>query len=210
VADFPARQRPFRAGKTLGSGDKGAFGRKTPGPETGGAPPGSEDPIRAAKEFNVMKGMNVIGSGFLLGALILCTGCPSEGYHLKSIIQTDAAPEAIGPYSQAVMVRDTLYLSGQIAIDPATGELIRGDIEKETHRVLKNIGAILEYTGLRYDDVVKVQIFLKDMDHYGKVNEIYKQYFTKKFPARAVVQVAKLPKDVSIEISAIALRNAGW
>lgn len=161
-------------------------------------------------EYVTMRWMKPILSCLPLFALILCTGCPSDGYHLKSIIHTDTAPAAIGPYSQAVMVRDTLYLSGQIAIDPATGELTTGDIEKETHRVLQNIGAILEYTGLRYDDVVKVQIFLKDMDHYGRVNEIYKQYFKKDFPARAVVQVARLPKDVSIEISAIALRNAGW
>jgi 2-iminobutanoate/2-iminopropanoate deaminase len=108
------------------------------------------------------------------------------------------------------MVRDVLYMSGQIAIDPATNEVIRNDIEKETRQVLGNMGAVLEFAGMGFADVVQVQIFLKDLNHYGKVNEIYKEYFEKDFPARAVVQVARLPKDVSIEIMAVAYRGAGW
>jgi 2-iminobutanoate/2-iminopropanoate deaminase len=127
----------------------------------------------------------------------------------KSIVATEGAPAAIGPYSQAVMHGNTLYLSGQIAIDPKTGELVTGDIEKETHLVLKNIGAVLKAAGMGYEDVVQAQVFLKDLDDYGVVNGIYAQYFKKDPPARAAVQVARLPKDVSIEIMCTASLGAG-
>jgi 2-iminobutanoate/2-iminopropanoate deaminase len=122
---------------------------------------------------------------------------------------SDAAPEAIGPYSQAVLVGDTLYLSGQIAIDPETGALVRDGIEKETRRVLDNIGAVLKSAGMNFADVVQVQVFLKDLDHYSKMNAIYAEYFKADFPARAAVQVARLPKDVSIEIMCTAVKGAG-
>ncbi len=128
---------------------------------------------------------------------------------VKTIIATDAAPAAIGPYSQAVQVGDTLYLSGQIAIDPATGKLVEGGIEAEARQVLKNIQAVLEAAGMGFADVVQAQVFLKDLDHYSLVNKIYAEYFKKDFPARAAVQVARLPKDVAIEIMAVAVRGAG-
>ena len=127
----------------------------------------------------------------------------------KTIIATENAPAAIGPYSQAVLVNDTLYLSGQIAIDPKNGKLITGDIEKETRLVLDNIQAVLEKAGMSMDDVVQAQVFLKDLNHYGLVNGIYGEYFKKDYPARAAVQVARLPKDVSIEIMCVAVKGAG-
>ncbi len=125
------------------------------------------------------------------------------------IISTPQAPAAIGPYSQAVLAGDTLYLSGQIAIDPATGKLVRGGIERETRQVLDNMGAVLRAAGMDFANVVQVQVFLKDLNHYGVVNDIYSEYFKKNFPARAAVQVARLPKDVSIEIMATARRGGG-
>jgi 2-iminobutanoate/2-iminopropanoate deaminase len=133
-----------------------------------------------------------------------------QGAHAaKKIIASDAAPAAIGPYSQAVMTGNTLYLSGQIAIDPETGALVRDGIEKETRRVLDNIGAVLKAAGMDFADVVQVQVFLKDLDHYSKMNSIYAEYFKADFPARAAVQVARLPKDVSIEIMCTAVKGAG-
>jgi len=140
-----------------------------------------------------------------------CEGsCITSGAaRAKKIIATDAAPAAIGPYSQAVLAGDTLYLSGQIAIDPGTGALVRDGIEKETRRVLDNIGAVLEAAGMNFADVVQVQVFLKDLDHYSKMNAIYAEYFKEDFPARAAVQVARLPRDVSIEIMCTAVKGAG-
>jgi 2-iminobutanoate/2-iminopropanoate deaminase len=130
-------------------------------------------------------------------------------HHSKNIIATGAAPAAIGPYSQAVKVGKTLYLSGQIAINPATGKLVEGGIEKEARKVLDNIGAVLKAAGMDFADVVQVQVFLKDLNHYGLVNKIYAEYFKSDFPARAALQVARLPKDVSIEVMAVAVEGAG-
>ena len=127
----------------------------------------------------------------------------------KRIIATDGAPAAIGPYSQAVMVGNTLYLSGQIAIDPTSSKLVEGGIEMEARQVLDNIGAVLEAAGMDFADVVQVQVFLENLDHYGLVNKIYAEYFKTDFPARAAVQVARLPKNVSIEIMAVAVKGAG-
>jgi len=124
---------------------------------------------------------------------------------MKKIIFTPNAPNAIGPYSQAVQVGNMLYLSGQIAIDPSSSTLITGDVERETQQVMENIGAVLDSQGLGYEHIVKTSIFLKDMDDFGIVNEIYGSYFTHDFPARETVQVARLPKDVSVEISVIAV-----
>jgi 2-iminobutanoate/2-iminopropanoate deaminase len=124
----------------------------------------------------------------------------------KTIISTPDAPAAIGPYSQAVMVGHTLYCSGQIAIDPATGQMIDGDVQEETHQVLKNLGAVLKAAGMDYKDAVRATVFMSDMDNYGKINDVYKQYFTENPPARAAVQVARLPKDVQVEISLIAVK----
>lgn len=141
--------------------------------------------------------------------IIIVLGCISCTCTSKKIIATENAPKAIGPYSQAVLVGDTLYLSGQIAIDPKSGELITGDIEKETRLVLNNIKAVLEAAGMGFDDVVQSQVFLKDLDHYSVMNQIYAEYFKKDYPARAAVQVARLPKDVSVEILCVAVRGAG-
>lgn len=125
----------------------------------------------------------------------------------KQIIQTENAPAAIGPYSQAVKAGGFLFLSGQIAIDPATGNLEQTDIETETHRVMKNIEAILEKANLKFKNVVKATIFLKSMDDFAKVNSVYSTYFKSDFPARETVEVSRLPKNVNIEISVIAFAS---
>lgn len=122
----------------------------------------------------------------------------------KKIIFTTAAPAPIGPYSQAVMVGNTLYVSGQIPIDPQTNQLVGGDIAEETRQVMLNIGAILKEAGMSYQNIIKSSIFLKDMNNFGKVNEIYGEFFTSDYPARETVEVARLPKDVNVEISVIA------
>jgi 2-iminobutanoate/2-iminopropanoate deaminase len=125
----------------------------------------------------------------------------------KKIIFTNAAPAPIGPYSQAVMIGDTLYVSGQIPIDPATGALVNGTIEDEARQVMLNIKAILNEAGLDFPNVVKTGIFLKDMNNFSKVNEVYGQFFTDQYPARETVEVARLPKDVNVEISVIAVKD---
>jgi 2-iminobutanoate/2-iminopropanoate deaminase len=123
---------------------------------------------------------------------------------MKTIINTTNAPAPIGPYSQAVKLGNMLYASGQIAIDPANGELVLTDITSETHCVMKNVGAILEAAGMNFSHVIKTSIFLKDMNNFAAVNEIYGSYFLSDFPARETVQVSKLPKDVNVEITIIA------
>ena len=123
----------------------------------------------------------------------------------KSVIETDKAPKAIGPYSQAIQAGNLLFLSGQIPLDPETGELVKGDIGQQTNRVLENITGILESQKLGMEDVVKVTIFLKDIGNFNKVNEVYSTYFPSSPPARSTVEVARLPRDVEIEIEAIAL-----
>jgi len=122
----------------------------------------------------------------------------------KTIINTSNAPSAIGPYSQAVLVNNTLYCSGQIAIDPASGELVLDTIQAETHRVMLNIAAILAEAKMHFSNVVKTSIFLSDMNNFAVVNAIYAEYFVQPYPARETVQVAKLPKGVNVEISVIA------
>lgn len=124
----------------------------------------------------------------------------------KKIIHTDQAPAPIGPYSQAVMAGPVLYLSGQIAIDPATGRLDTSDIGAETRQVMSNLGAVLEKAGMDFSKVVKTTIFLSDMDHFAQVNEIYGTYFTGDYPARETVAVKTLPKNVNVEISMIAVQ----
>ncbi len=124
---------------------------------------------------------------------------------MKKAILTTNAPAPIGPYSQAIQAGDTVYISGQIAIDPSTGNLITTSIEDETHQVLKNVGAILEAAGLTYENVVSCSVFIKDMELFGRINAVYTTYFSAGIPpARALVQVSDLPKHVNIEISAIA------
>ena len=125
---------------------------------------------------------------------------------MKRVINTDKAPAPIGPYNQAILVNGMLFISGQIAINPGTNELVLESLEKETHQVLTNLGAILEEVGFTFEDVVKTTIFLSDMSFFPKVNEIYGLYFTGDFPARETVAVAGLPKGVNVEISATAIK----
>ncbi|MDQ0591862.1 2-iminobutanoate/2-iminopropanoate deaminase [Chryseobacterium ginsenosidimutans] len=123
---------------------------------------------------------------------------------MKKVINTVNAPAAIGPYSQANMANGVLYISGQIPVDPATGKLVEG-IEKETHQVMKNLEAILNEAGMTFKNVVKASIFLKSMDDFAVMNDIYASYLdAESFPARETVQVSCLPKNVDIEISMIA------
>ena len=124
----------------------------------------------------------------------------------KTIIQTDKAPSPIGPYSQAVMIDNILFVSGQVAIDPATGNLNSKDITAETTQVMQNIKAILTEAGMGFENIVKTTIFLKNMDDFAKVNEIYGSNFAGDFPARETVQVSKLPKDANVEISVTAVK----
>lgn len=124
----------------------------------------------------------------------------------KTIILTDKAPAPIGPYSQAVQVGNMLFVSGQIAINPANNQLVLDDIKTETQMVMKNIEGILKKAGYSFENVVKSTIFLKNMDHFTSVNEVYGSYFPNNPPARETVQVAKLPKDVNVEISVIAVK----
>ena len=126
--------------------------------------------------------------------------------YMKEIVKTNNAPEPIGPYNQAVWAGDTLYMSGQIAIDPKTGQLITSNIEEETELVMKNIGAVLSAAGTEFSKVVKCSIFLSDMELFGQVNEIYGRFFSENSPARETVAVRTLPKNVNVEISVIALR----
>jgi 2-iminobutanoate/2-iminopropanoate deaminase len=123
----------------------------------------------------------------------------------KKVIQTEKAPKAIGPYSQAIQAGNFLFLSGQIPLDPKTGELVKGDIRKQTQQVLENIKGILESQGLGMENVVKVAIFLKDIANFNQVNEVYATYFPSSPPARSTVEVAKLPRDADIEIEALAI-----
>jgi len=126
---------------------------------------------------------------------------------MKQIINTTHAPAPIGPYNQAVSANGFVFVSGQIPLDAATGQLVSGDIKAETHKVMENIEAILAEAGLNFSHVVKTSIFLTDMGSFGSVNEVYGSYFTDNFPARETVQVAALPKNVNVEISVIALKS---
>ena len=123
---------------------------------------------------------------------------------MKIIINTKNAPEPIGPYSQAIKVDNTLYVSGQIAIEPTWDKLITSSIEEETRQVMDNIGAILKAAGLNFSNVIKCSIFVKDLNDFTKVNEIYGSYFKSHYPARECVEVSRLPKDMNVEISCIA------
>lgn len=125
---------------------------------------------------------------------------------MKQIIQTSNAPQAIGPYSQAVMANDTLYVSGQIPVVPATGAIVSDKIEDQTRQVMENAKAVVEAAGLTLDNVVKTTVFIKNMDDFGTINGIYSEYFKENCPARACVEVARLPKDVLIEMEVIAVK----
>lgn len=124
---------------------------------------------------------------------------------MKKALKIPNAPAPIGPYSQAILIKDTLYVSGQIPLDPNTGELVNDSIENSTHQVLKNISSLLNEAGMSFDNVVKCSIFLKNLDNFNSVNKIYAEYFRSIPPARETVEVSKLPMDVDIEISCIAV-----
>lgn len=124
----------------------------------------------------------------------------------KTIINTPDAPAPIGPYNQAVLAGNTLYVSGQIAIDPPTGNMILDNIDDETHQVMKNLGNILQAAGFEFGNVVKCTIFVNDMNNFARVNEAYGSYFDQDPPARETVEVSGLPKGVNVEISCIAIK----
>ena len=123
---------------------------------------------------------------------------------MKEIISTSNAPSAIGPYSQAVKAGNLLFISGQVPLDPATGEVVEGDITVQTRRVLDNVKAILTEAGADFSNVVKTTVFLKDMNDFVPMNRVYAEYYPENCPARSAVQVGRLPKDVSVEIETIA------
>lgn len=126
---------------------------------------------------------------------------------MKKIIATQQAPGAIGPYSQAVQAGDFLYISGQIPLDPATGELVAGDIAAQTKQSLQNIGAILKAAGMDYSNVVKTTVLLQSMGDFAAMNEVYAQFFSSDCPARAAFEVAALPKGAQVEIEAVAYKG---
>lgn len=125
---------------------------------------------------------------------------------MKQVIQTSNAPQAIGPYSQAIMAGDTLYVSGQIPVVPATGAIVSDHVEEQARQVMENVKAVVEAAGLTLDNVVKTSVFIKNMDDFTKINAVYSEYFKENCPARACVEVARLPKDVQIEMEAIAVK----
>lgn len=127
---------------------------------------------------------------------------------MKTILKTDNAPAPVGPYNQAIIANGMLYASGQIAIDPASGDLITDSIEAETHQVMKNIGAILTEAGLTFENIVKCSVFVSDMHMYSRINAVYAEYFDEATaPARELVEVANLPKFVNVEISVTAMMS---
>ena len=123
----------------------------------------------------------------------------------KEVISTDKAPAAIGPYSQAVKINGMIFVSGQIAIDPGTGSIVDGNVQDQTRQVLNNVKAVLEAAGSSLDKVAKTTVYITDMDNFSKVNEIYAEFFIDQPPARACVEVSRLPKGVSVEIEAVAI-----
>ena len=142
----------------------------------------------------------------LFTGAVLFTACESESNGLKKVIATDQAPKAIGPYSQAILVDGTLYLAGQIALDPSSGKLVEGGIEVQTRRVMQNLNAVLDAAGYRFDDVVQTQVFLSNLNHYKAMNSVYATYFDERPPARAVVEAARIPRDALVEIMMVAQR----
>ena len=123
---------------------------------------------------------------------------------MKQAVSSDRAPKAIGPYSQAVRAGQLLFVSGQIPLDPDTGQMVAGDVAAQTRRVLENVRAVLDAANRSFADIVRTTIFLADMNDFAAVNEVYGQYFSQPYPARATVQVARLPKDARVEIDVIA------
>jgi 2-iminobutanoate/2-iminopropanoate deaminase len=131
----------------------------------------------------------------------------SKADSVKKVIATKGAPEAIGPYSQGIVVENVLFCSGQIPIDPNTGEVVNGSVEEQTRQVLDNLGAVLKEAGMDYSDVVSITVFMDDMDNYARINQVYAEYFKERPPARCAAEVARLPKDAGVEISLIAIKT---
>jgi 2-iminobutanoate/2-iminopropanoate deaminase len=153
-----------------------------------------------------MNRRSFLGALAALGAFVTrLRATPTRSGKMKKQVQTDKAPKAIGPYSQAIEAGSFLFCSGQIPIDPATGNLVPGTIEDQTRQVLKNLGAVLEAGGSSLGNVVKATVFLQDMNDFSRMNAVYGEFFRPPYPARAAVQVARLPRDVKVEIEAIAL-----
>lgn len=132
---------------------------------------------------------------------------PADGLERHRVIETDAAPAAIGPYSQAILAGSTLYLAGQIALDPETGDMVDGGIGPETRQVMENLGAVLRAADFGFEDVVQSHVFLADLDDFAAMNDVYSEYFARAPPARATVQVARLPRDARVEIVFTAVRR---
>lgn len=126
---------------------------------------------------------------------------------MANVISTDKAPAAIGPYSQAIEVNGMIYTSGMIPIDPSTGELVTGSVEAQAEQAISNLEALLAASGSSIEKTVKTVVFISNMDDFGKINEVYAKHFKEPYPARSCVQVARLPKDVAIEIEAVAVKN---
>lgn len=145
----------------------------------------------------------VLGCAALTGPAII--SCKERRELMKKEIKTQNAPMAIGPYSQAIEANGFIFASGQIAIDPSTGELITGGVEEQTRLVLTNLSSVMEAAGSSLENVVKCTVFLKDMNDFSKMNAVYEEFFDAPYPARAAVEVARLPKDVKVEIEAIAV-----
>jgi 2-iminobutanoate/2-iminopropanoate deaminase len=146
---------------------------------------------------------------FLSGLAMFKTKLPARSlrsHPMQEEIKTDKAPKAIGPYSQAIVANGFVFASGQIPIDPATGELNTGTIEEQTRQVLKNLTAVLEAAGTSLHKVVKATVFLQDMNDFTRMNAVYGEFFKPPYPARAAVQVARLPKDAKVEIEAVAVK----
>lgn len=145
-----------------------------------------------------------LGSLSLMGPIFF--SCKERSLQMKKEVKTENAPQAIGPYSQAIEANGFIFASGQIALDPSTGELNTGGIEDQTRLVLTNLKAVLEAAGSSLDKAVKCTVFLQDMNDYTRMNAIYGEFFSPPYPARAAVQVARLPKDVRVEIDVIAVK----
>ena len=126
---------------------------------------------------------------------------------MANVISTDKAPAEIGPYSQAIEVNGMIYTSGMIPIDPSTGELVTGSVEAQAEQAISNLEALLAASGSSIEKAVKTVVFISNMDDFGKINEVYAKHFKEPYPARSCVQVARLPKDVAIEIEAVAVKN---
>ncbi|CUS89660.1 endoribonuclease L-PSP [Candidatus Kryptobacter tengchongensis] len=139
----------------------------------------------------------------VLFSLITISGGKVE----KKIVYTEKAPKPVGPYSQAVIAGDFIFTAGQIPIDPKTNQVVQGDIKEQTKQVLENLKAVLEASGATFDDVVKVTVYMRDLNEFSAMNEIYSEYFKNSPPARTTVEVSRLPRDVKIEIDLIAVRR---